>query len=103
MSDIARWTTPTISFMPRAVAVQEIDEIILVLSQSGNEVLRKNKNDATITAEDGFVWFLDQTDTSKFCPGFAVTAKIDYLAGSARYTVTPVTYGVTDSATNEVM
>lgn len=103
MSGIARWTTPAITFKPSAVEVAEVDEIWLVLSQNGNEVLFKTKEDATISEENGFVWILSQQDTAKFCPGFAVVAQIDYLAGSTRYTVNPVDYGVTNSAKNEVM
>lgn len=103
MSEIARWTTPTISFKPSAVPIQDVDAILLVLSQNGNEVLRKNKDDAMIDSTRGFIWFLEQADTAKFCPGFAVVIQIDYLAGSTRYTIKPVEYGVTNSATNEVM
>ena len=59
MNEIARWTTPSITYKPEAVEIANVDEIFLVVKQKGREVLRKGKEDA-IVDENGFTWFFTQ-------------------------------------------
>ena len=41
MNEIARFTTPSLWFKPSSVEATDISKIFLVLSQDGNEILRK--------------------------------------------------------------
>lgn len=102
MAIIARWTTPSITYKPSAVEIANVDEIFLVIKQNGEEVLRKDKNDATVST-NGFTWGLEQTDTSKLAPKRISTVQIDYTSGTARYTTIPRQYEITNSAINEVI
>lgn len=100
MSEIARWTTPTVTYKPSAVPIENVDEIYLVFKIGYREVLRKDKDDAIIDA-NGFTWFLEQQDTSKFCD--IATLYIDYTSGTSRYTINPKQYTVTESGIDEVI
>lgn len=100
MNEIARWTTPSITYMPQAVEVENIDEIYLAVKRGSREVLRKSKDDAIID-ENGFTWFFTQEDTSLFHD--LVQIQIDYTCGTARYTIQPRSYKITDSAIDEVI
>ena len=100
MSNIARWTTPSITFKPSAVEIANVDEIYLVLKMGKKEIIRKDKDDAIIDA-NGFTWFFSQEDTS-LLHGSA-TAQIDYTSGTARYTIDPIQCTITESAIDEVI
>ncbi len=100
MNEIARWTTPSITYKPEAVEIANVDEIFLVVKQKGREVLRKGKEDA-IVDENGFTWFFTQEDTSLFHD--LVSVQVDYTCGTARYTIQPRSYKITDSAIDEVI
>ena len=102
MAYIARWTTPSITYKPSAVEIANVDEIYLVISQNGVEVIRKDKDDATVS-ENGFTWYLEQTDTALLNSKRISDVQIDYTSGTARYTILPRHYEITDSAINEVI
>ena len=99
---IARYTTPAITYKPSAVEVGSVDEIYLVIKQNEIEIIRKGKADA-VTDENGFTWFLEQTDTAKLNSWAPSVVQIDYTAGAARYTTCPRFYTITESAINEVI
>ena len=100
MNEIARWTTPSITYKPEAVAIENIDEIFLVVKTGGKEILRKAKAEATVSTS-GFTWFFEQTDTAKFSD--TIQIQVDYTSGVTRYTTVPKTYRITESAINEVI
>lgn len=102
MNEIARFTTPAITFKPSAVGVGEIDEIYLVIKQYGIEVLRKDKDDAS-TNENSFTWFFTQSDTSQLSSTVPSVVQIDYLTGATRYTTRPRMFVITESAISEVI
>ena len=102
MNGIARYTTPSISFKPRAVDVADVDEIFLVLKQNDKEIIRKSMTDATIV-EDTFVWTFSQEETAALDRSVKCTAQIDYKAGVARYTTAPKTFAIMESAIEEVI
>ena len=81
MNEIARFTTPLLWFKPSSVEPSEINKIFLVLSQDGNEILRKDITQAQIS-EGYFVWVFSQEDTSLFDSRKVAVAKIDFLSGS---------------------
>lgn len=102
MNEIARFTTPSLWYKPEAVDANEINKIFLVLSQAGNEILRKDITQAQIS--DGqFVWVFSQEDTSLFDSRKVAVAKIDYLSGSMRYTTREKQYVISESAIKEVI
>lgn len=100
MNEIARWTTPSITYKPEAVAMENIDDIYLVVKEKGKEILRKVKAEATVSS-NGYTWTFEQTDTSKFAD--VVQIQVDYKSGVSRYTTVPRTYKITESAINEVI
>ena len=102
MNEIARWTTPSITFKPSMVEISEVDEIYLVVKQNGQECIRKSIEDAVIDA-NGFTWFFTQEETSVLNARLDASVKIDYLCGTARYTTNAVPYDITDSAVDEVI
>lgn len=102
MNEIARFTTPAITYKPSAVDIEDVDEIFLVVKQGEREILRKDKADA-VTDENGFIWFFEQTDTAKLNSRFTSDVQIDYTSGTARYTTKPKTYHITESAISEVI
>ena len=100
MNEIARWTTPSITYKPEAVSMENIDEIFLVVKQSGFELLRKSKAEAS-ESTNGYTWTFEQTETALFSD--PVQIQIDYKSGATRYTTLPRMYRITDSAINEVI
>lgn len=102
MSEIARYTTPSITYKPSMVEISNVDEIYLVIRQREAEVIRKDLDDA-IVDENGFTWFLSQEDTSALSSKFTASIQIDYLCGTARYTTKPMPYDISDSAVDEVI
>ena len=102
MAVIARWTTPSITYKPSAVAIGDVDQIYMVISQNEVEKIRKSKDDATI-GENGFTWGLEQTDTSKLEAKVISYVQFDYLSGTARFTTQPRKYTITNSGINEVL
>lgn len=102
MNEIARWTTPAITYKPSMAQVADVDEIYLVIKQNGCEVIRKSKEDAVIT-ENGFTWAFSQEDTASLKLKVPSVVQIDYTSGTARYTIYPRRYNITDSAINEVI
>lgn len=100
---LARWTTPSITFKPSQVTVDQIAEIYITLSQRGTPKLVKGLNDAELT-EDGFIWRFSQEDTGILAKNVTVEIQIDYLTHTEqRYTTMPVTYQAMNSAVDEVI
>lgn len=102
MNEIARFTTPAITYKPSMVEIANVDEIFLVVKQNGREVLRKDKTDASINA-NGFTWMFSQTDTSALNSRAISMVQIDYTSGAMRYTTYPKPYNITESAISEVI
>lgn len=102
MSEIARYTTPSITYKPKAVEINAVDQIYLVLKQGEAEILRKGKSEASIDS-DGFTWLLTQEDTALLSTKGRCTAQIDYTSGVARYTTSPRQFTVSESAIDEVI
>ena len=102
MSEIARYTTPSITYQPSMVEIANVDEIYLVIKQKGEERIRKGIEEAIID-ERGFTWFFSQEDTSVLSSTFTAFIQIDYLCGTARYTTKPHPYDITESAVDEVI
>lgn len=102
MGEIARYTTPAITYKPSMVEIEYIDEIFLVVKQGNREILRKNKDDASIS-KDGFTWVFSQTDTAALNSKAISTVQIDYTSGAMRYTTYPRPYAITESAISEVI
>ena len=102
MNEIARFTTPSITYKPSMVEIANVDEIFLTVKQNGCEILRKAKEDAVIDT-NGFTWFFEQTDTAKLNSKVLSTVQIDYTSGTARYTTHPKPYGITESGIPEVI
>lgn len=100
--ELARWTTPALSYKPASVAAADIDDIFIVIKQNGQEILRKSKAESTID-QGRFVWVLTQTETALFDSSNRVTIQIDYTSGSLRYTTRPRVYEIRESAINEVI
>lgn len=100
MNIIARWTTPSITYRPKAVEVANIDEIFLVLKRGDKEIIRKGKDDAVVD-ENGFTWFFAQEETALLFGN--VYAQVDYISGATRYTTVPKPYTTVNSAINEVI
>lgn len=102
MNEIARFTTPAITYKPSMVEIANVDEIFLVVKQNGREILRKDKTDASINA-NGFTWMFSQTDTSALNSRAISMVQIDYTSGAMRYTTYPKPYNITESAISEVI
>lgn len=102
MNEIARFTTPAITYKPSMVEIANVDEIFLVVKQNGREILRKGKTDASINA-NGFTWMFSQTDTSALNSRAISMVQIDYTSGAMRYTTYPKPYNITESAISEVI
>ncbi len=98
---IARLTTPTITYKPQAVEVANVTKIFLILRQ-GSTVIEKDIDTAVITA-DGFQWTFTQEETRALKAARGGYAKIDYLAGETRYTTDEFPFEVVDSAKDEVI
>lgn len=103
MGQIARFTTPVVAYKPRAVQIETIEQIYLVLKQGGRIIVQKGKDEATVT-ESGFLWTLTQEETSILKRQWNLVVQVDYKTETGmRYTTTPREYAVTDSGLNEVI
>lgn len=102
MGEIARYTTPAITYKPSMVEIENIDEIFLVVKQGNIEILRKSKDDASVS-QAGFTWMLSQEDTSALNSRTVSVVQIDYTSGAMRYTTYPRAYKITESAISEVI
>ena len=98
---IARWTTPSITYKPSQVQVEDIGQIYVVLKQNGIVKLKKSINDASKSV-DGFTWQLTQDDTKLFKSNVPVVVQVDYktIAGQ-RYTTMPSRLDPAASAVDE--
>ncbi len=103
MNEIARFTTPAITYKPSMVEIGNVDEIFLVVKQNGQEILRKGLTDATVTTTDGFVWTFTQQETSALNSQTISVVQVDYTSGTMRYTTVPRQYRITESAIDEVI
>lgn len=103
MSEIARWTTPSISFKPSMAEAADIAEIKCVLTQSGEDLIIKSLTDATI--ENGkFIWTLTQAETASLAASKKTFLQFDYLTDEGmRYTTVPVEYETVNSAIDEAI
>lgn len=103
MAEIARWTTPSISFKPSAVEAADIAEIKCVLTQGGEDLVVKSLSDATVS--DGkFIWTLTQEESASLAVSRKTMLQFDYLTmGGQRYTTIPQQYETVNSATDEAM
>lgn len=100
--NIARWTTPSITYKPSAVSSDEIKEIRLVIEQ-GNLTITKTQDDATI-ADGTFYWQFTQEETGKLESWKPARCKIDYLTlNGKRYTTQTSNLSVSSSAVDEVI
>lgn len=100
--EIARWTTPTITYKPSQVEMADITDIKMTIRQNGQVVLEKGMEAAQID-ENGFAWLLSQEETGLLTQTLLLTVQVDYKTeGGLRYTTVPKTFNVVGSAINEV-
>lgn len=100
MGEIARWTTPVISYKPEKATADEIVEIKCVLTQSGADLIIKSKADA-IVDEGRFLWSLSQRETARLCLKTTML-QFDYTTVDGnRYTTIARPYHTTNSAIDE--
>lgn len=103
MASIARWTTPSITYKPSAVEIDNITDIYLVIRQSGRVLITKDKDNAFID-ENGFMWTLTQEDTALIEAKTNAIVQVDYKTESGmRYTTVPKQFTISDSAIQEVI
>lgn len=102
MSELARWTTPCISYKPSMVDISEITKIELRIKQNGRDIISRSIDTATL-AEGRYVWHFTQEETALLNSRSKSQVKIDYMVGTERYTTNWVDYGVEESAVNEVL
>lgn len=99
---IARWTTPTIRYKPRAAAVSEILEIYMTVKQKGAVVIQKSLEEASVS-EEGYSWLLSQEETGMLTEGLLATVQVDYKTQvGLRYTTHEKSIDISGSARNEV-
>lgn len=102
MDIIARYTTPTIIYKPKAVDATDIDEIYLTIKQN-NVLIKKSLSDATIT-DGSFFWTLSQADTKNLSVKYQAILQVDYkTTDSFRYTTVPQKYTVVESGVDKVI
>lgn len=103
MAELARWTTPSLSFKPSAEEIANIVNVALVIKQDAKVILEKDQTEAEIS--DGmFIWNFSQEETSLLKAYKDSTVKIDYTTISGmRYTTRDVTYNILDSGKQEVL
>lgn len=103
MSEIARWTTPSVMFKPSAVPTGQIDKINMYIKLGDNILIQKDKDAATVS-DEWFSWPLSQEETSQLERNRTYHIKIDYLTlAGMRYTTSSRCFEVSDSGGNEVM
>lgn len=100
--EIARWTTPSVTYKPALVEAANIDEIVLTVTQ-GPYAIIKTQADAIITG-GRFYWKLTQEETGGLVLGKTGNLKIDYLSNVGdRYTTQRFIFNVSNSAIDEVI
>ena len=100
--NIARWTTPSISYKPSANAAENIAEIYLVIKQRDVILIKKDQTSATINEEGAFVWEFAQGETSVLEINTPASIKVDYKTNDGkRYTTKIFSTSVSDSAIDE--
>lgn len=101
--NIARWTTPSITYKPSAVSASEIDEIRLVITQGGVDLIIKTQDDATLS--DGtFYWEFTQEETSMLTVKQSASIQVDYLTNTGkRFTTQRYVTNISNSAVDEVI
>ena len=102
MHEIAQYTTPSVSYKPSKVEVENVTLIEMVIKQNGKVKIQKGLTDAQII-EGRFVWYLSQTDTEKLSPKAVTTIKFDIMSGSNRWTTREFGYKTEESAISEVL
>lgn len=100
--EIARWTTPSITYKPSLVLPANIIEIVMEIEQGTYKIV-KRLSDATVS--DGrYYWRLTQQETGRLAAGRPCKVKIDYLSDSGdRYTTKDCVVDVLNSAIDEVI
>ena len=100
---IAQWTTPSITYKPSKVQMEDVDEIYLTISQTGDEIIQLDKGAASVT-EEGFIWLLSQEQTSALSTAKSALIQVDYkTTAGLRYTTMPKSVEVLNSAVKEVI
>lgn len=103
MAEIARWTTPSVTYKPSMVEMAEVDEIYLIIKQNGINIIVKDRGDAEET-EDGFTWTLAQEESSTLLSRRNAIIQVDYTTETGgRYTTHPKQFEIGDSGINEVI
>lgn len=81
--EIIRGTTPTISFTFSDVDITDIDSANMYVKQTGQIVISKSIEDATI-GEDGLSFTLSQEDTLLLTSKTSAVIVLDWLSGETR-------------------
>ena len=102
MAQIARWTTPAITYKPAEVGVADITEIVMAIRQNGVIIIRKALADAVVGTED-FTWQLSQAETSTLSTKYPANIKFDFTTATKRYTTKSTQYEVVNSAVEEAL
>lgn len=100
--NIARWTTPSITYKPELVQPSDIAEIVVEISQGALSIV-KTIDDA-ILSEGRYYWRLTQEETGSLSLGNNCKLQIDYLSNAGdRYTTQKYLVNVSNSAIDEVI
>lgn len=100
--NIARWTTPSITYKPSLVDAADIAEIIMEISQ-GPYAIVKTLADA-ILSDGRYYWRLTQEETGGLSTEKNCKLQIDYLSNAGdRYTTQKILISVINSAIDEVI
>ena len=78
MEQIAKWTTPTITYKPSSVDVSDIENAYLCIKQYAKIIIEKDIDDADVD-EDSISWTLSQEDTGKLSEGKECVAGVDWV------------------------
>lgn len=100
MAEIARWTTPAITYKPAEVSADEILDIVMTIKQNGQTIIRRNIDDA-ITDAEGFTWQLSQQETARLTTRTPASVKFDFTTSTKRFTTKARQYEVINSAIEE--
>ncbi|MBR3238491.1 MAG: hypothetical protein IKF99_08655 [Oscillospiraceae bacterium] len=100
--NIARWTTPSITYKPKLVNASDIAEIRMEISQGSYNIV-KTQTDATLS-EGRFYWRLSQEETSGLVTDKTGVLQIDYVSNAGdRYTTQRHILTISNSAIDEVI
>jgi hypothetical protein len=100
---IARWTTPSIRYTPKAVGVEDIAEAEITIKQRGIVRLHKTMDDAAII-DGSLLWSYTQEETGSLTSRFTAIVQIDFkTTAGMRYTTRQFEYEVVESAVSEVI